>query len=208
MSVVKEKVLYTRIEQTKEACVGRIDESKNAISRDFVGEVVILSRVFINGVYCTVTTLGRYAFDSCPGLTNVVIPNTVTLLKDSCFCRLNITNPIIIPSSVKTVESFFIDNWNPSSIIFCGKEEPKMVIVENFTGWISRYFTGVVTVSNDYEKDTFCLKNIEKRLLTECSIIQKYLALKLYLDQNKATCFKNRKRYHASLLVMNILMIT
>ena len=137
MSITKDKVLYSRIRETNEACVGTEDGSKNAVSTDFVGEVIILSHVTIDNVYCTITSIGKNAFKVCKQVTNIVIPNTVTLLNDHCFWELSLTSPLIIPSSVTTVESWFINAWGPKAIIFCGTKEPKMINT-GYDGWISK----------------------------------------------------------------------
>ena len=81
MSVTKDNILYTRIGTSKEACVGTVDNTAIAVSKSFVGEVVILSHVTIDDIYCKVTTIGRYAFNQCKKVTNIVIPDTVTFLK-------------------------------------------------------------------------------------------------------------------------------
>ena len=206
MSITKDKVLYSRIRETNEACVGTEDGSKNAVSTDFVGEVIILSHVTIDNVYCTVTTICYRAFSYCYQVANIVIPNTVTLLRKSSFWNLNLTSPLIIPSSVTTVESFFINNWGPKAIIFCGTKEHLMIDTSTGNnGFISAKFTGKVSVPEDYEKDSFCLKSVEKKTLSDCSIIQTFLSIKLHRAR---TCLKQRQQVIlSSLFYMMILLI-
>ena len=167
MSTTIQGILYTRIGTTSTACVGTEDGSKNAVSKSYIGKALLLSHVTIGSIYCIVTMIGKWAFYECKGLTNLLIPSTITILKRSCFYSLSLTSPLVIPASVKSVESFFIEDCSPI-IIFCGTEEPQTINV-GWSDWISNQFTGKVSVPNEYKSDKFLKKNIEKRELTECA---------------------------------------
>ena len=182
------------------------NSAPNAVSSSFVGEAVILSHVTINNIYCIVTMIGKTAFYYCSKLTNIVIPNTINTLKYMCFRNLNL-DTLIIPSSVKIVESWFINNWGPKILVFCGTKDPKMIDTESGNdGHISSSFSGNVLVPNDYEASTFCLRSIEKKTLTECSIIQTFISMKLHRAR---TCFRQRQQiYFISLFIMIILLIS
>ena len=53
----------------------------------------------------SVTTIGKYAFCHCSGLTSITIPNTVTTIKDEAFYDCSNLTSIIIPESVTTIEN-------------------------------------------------------------------------------------------------------
>ena len=193
MSISIGEVLYSRISLLSEACVGTEDGSMHAVSETFVGEVIIMSHVTIDNIYCIVTTIGKGAFYKCPGLTNIIIPSTISLLKQSCFWLLQLTKPLILPSSVKTVETYFINSWGPNVLIFCGTKDPKTVKTGNNAAWISPSFKGSVFVPNNYEESAFCLKKISKKELCVC---------------HDRMCFSKRKKRTSSLLFMSVLIIS
>ena len=72
-------------------------------SNNYSGNVVVPSSVTHNSINYTVTAIGTYAFNSCPDLISVTLPNTVTSIKSwafmSCYNLANLT----IPASVDTI---------------------------------------------------------------------------------------------------------
>ena len=201
MSVTIEEVLYTRIGTTSTACVGTEDGSKYAVSTSKSGEITILPSVPIDGICCTVTMIGKYAFFQCKGVTKITLPNTVTTLKFGCFENLYLTEPLILPSSVTTVESCFINSWYSHSLVFCGTKEPEMIKISTNTYWISSYFTGSVIVPMNYEKGTFCLKNATKSLTTGCQAT-------IVKVQRIFTCFRRLNKYPLSSFILTCLLIS
>ena len=166
MSATIDGIYYSKI-GTNEACLGKTDMWYVALSTSTTGVVNIPSRVLISAISCIVTTIGWGAFEACKKITNIIIPNTVTTLKQECLDDLCLTEPIIIPSSVTRVESYFLDNWGSKSIVFCGNKEPDAVATADGR-WISGRFTGSILVPMNYEKDTFCLKPVMKTVLNNC----------------------------------------
>src|SRR5581483_882467 len=58
---------------------------------------------------CPVTSIGISAFLNCYGVTNVILPTSVTNIDFQAFCNSGLTS-IIIPDSVRTVgQSAFLD---------------------------------------------------------------------------------------------------
>lgn len=55
----------------------------SVISNYYDGEVIIPSSVEYNGNEYSVAAIGEWAFESCSGLTSVVIPDSVTWIGDS-----------------------------------------------------------------------------------------------------------------------------
>ena len=158
-------ILYTRIGTSCTAKVGDGSlNSPNAVSSDFEGEVAILPKVRINGVSCRVIEISKYALRKCSKVTNVIIPNTITTLRERCIGYLSLVTKIIIPSSVILVESYFINRMNPQSIIFCGAKEPTMSPV-NEDVYFADIFRGNIIVRDNYDstKNTFCKKKIERK---------------------------------------------
>ena len=51
----------------------------------------------------SVTTIGKYAFHNCSGLTSIVIPNSVTTIGNYAFAYCSGLTSIVIPSSVTTI---------------------------------------------------------------------------------------------------------
>ena len=195
MSETIKEVLYTRIGETSEACVGTEDGSKTAVSTTKEGEIRILPRVLIGSNRCIVTTIGRSAFDGCTKLTNIIIPSTVTTIKYFALRNLYLKEPLFIPSSVTTVESHFIDLWYSKTLVFCGTKEPEKKAAGSAKYWISEVFTGSVVVPLNYENDKFCLKNIVKFMKGECTNVRM-----------RTSCFNNRNRFRCSSFVLVFLI--
>ena len=69
----------------------------------------------------TITCIDGEAFQSCYGLTGVIIPNTVTEIKGSAFNRCYSLSSVIIPGSVAILGDWaFGNNENLSSVTFQG----------------------------------------------------------------------------------------
>jgi len=52
----------------------------------------------------SVTTIGGWAFRQCTGLTSVTIPNSVTSIREYAFCNSGLAGKLTIPSSVVYIE--------------------------------------------------------------------------------------------------------
>ena len=195
MNVTIEDVLYTRIGKTNTACVGTEDGSKNAVSDTKEGEVRILPYVPINGNVFKVTTVGKCAFYRCTKVTNIIIPNTVKLLKYYAFKGLSLKKTLILPSSIKTVEPNFIDDWYSQDIVFCGLKEPEKISTSSSSYWLSVYIKRSIIVPLEYRNEEFCKKGINKTAETGCPVIER---------TKRNTCYVKRS---SSKAIFNLIII-
>jgi len=76
----------------------------------YSGEMTIPSSVYCNGKTYPVTTIGKYAFRSCSGLTSITIPNSVTTIGNSAFNRCTQLSSIQMPNSVTNIGYYAFDN--------------------------------------------------------------------------------------------------
>ena len=67
------------------------------------GEIVISASVLYDGKTYTVTSIGRYAFLGCNGLTSITIPNSVTSIGRYAFWCCSGLTSITIPNSVTSI---------------------------------------------------------------------------------------------------------
>ena len=70
---------------------------------EYSGNVVIPSSVTYSGNTYAVTSIGKYAFRDCEGLTSITIPNSVTSIGSSAFEDCDGLTSITIPNSVTSI---------------------------------------------------------------------------------------------------------
>ena len=69
----------------------------------YVGNIIIPESTTYNGTTYSVTTIDRYAFSDCSGLTSVTIPNTVTSIGEYAFSGCSGLTSVTIPNSVTSI---------------------------------------------------------------------------------------------------------
>ncbi|MBR1656533.1 MAG: leucine-rich repeat protein [Prevotella sp.] len=77
-------IYYTYINNKTELAVS-YQGSSSSYSNEYSGVVNIPESVTYNGTIYPVTSIGRYAFSGCSGLTSVTIPNSVTSIGNHAF---------------------------------------------------------------------------------------------------------------------------
>ena len=89
-------IYYTSIAKVN---VAEVTSKPNKYS----GIFVIPEAVSYQDVSYSVTSIGKAAFNNCPGLTSVTIPNCVTKIDDRAFEYCSGLTSITIPNSVTTM---------------------------------------------------------------------------------------------------------
>ena len=85
-------------------CYETLDYSVRVVpGGNYSGQVVIPSNVTYNGRSYVVSAIGERAFDSCEGLTSVVIPNSVRSIDYCSFRKCTGLTSIEIPDGVQTI---------------------------------------------------------------------------------------------------------
>ena len=74
------------------------------------GKVVIPSSITVEGQEYPVTSIGRWAFQYCSGLTSVTIPNSVTSIGWDAFSDCYFLTSITIPNSVTSIRNGTFSN--------------------------------------------------------------------------------------------------
>lgn len=102
----------------------RVTTSQNVETdyRDFVGEAIIPAQVQFRDSLWTVTEIGQ-AFNFCPGLSAVSIPETVTKI-GMAFCRCDSLKEVVLPASVRSLDLGFRFNTNLKRVYILGTEAP------------------------------------------------------------------------------------
>ena len=89
---------------TDETTVTVTNETDFSIS--YSGEVIIPQSVTFQGNTYIVTSIGKYAFSNCSGLTSIAIPNSVTTIGRNAFSGCTGLTSIIIPESMTSIGSW------------------------------------------------------------------------------------------------------
>jgi len=88
---------------------------------EYSGSVTIPATVTYNGTTYSVTSIGRWAFWDCTGLTSITIPNSVISIGEYAFCDCSGLTSITIPNSVTSIGNHaFYKCTSLTSIIVAG----------------------------------------------------------------------------------------
>ena len=89
-------IQYSIDAETKEASVLGYEDEIN-------GHIIILEKLKYEGIICSVTSIGNYAFSGCSGLTSVIIPSSVTSIWDDAFSECSSLTSVTIPKKVTII---------------------------------------------------------------------------------------------------------
>lgn len=74
--------------------------SVTGFTKDIQKNIIILDKIQYNGLDYLVTSIGNYAFESCIGLTTIIIPDSITSIGKHAFNNCIRLASVIIPDSI------------------------------------------------------------------------------------------------------------
>ncbi|MBQ0085482.1 MAG: leucine-rich repeat domain-containing protein, partial [Prevotella sp.] len=91
---------------TCEVTYQKFDENKRTYITDYSGSISIPEKVINtrNNITYSVTSIGKYAFSSCSGLTSVTMPNSVTSIGYMAFHGCSKLRSIILPHIMEIID--------------------------------------------------------------------------------------------------------
>ena len=115
--------------------LGGGDASHPAIARDTQGELKLPTTNFDIG---PVTEIADYAFESCKGLTSVIIPDTVTRIGKYAFSGCRGLTTVQLPASVETIDAKAFDGCTAlkSVVLSIDNGQTKITVPVE---WLRRY---------------------------------------------------------------------
>ena len=96
-------IWYNIIEKARIAEVTNKSGGTWEVENSYSGSITIPESVVYNGTTCSVTSIGRYAFYGCSGLTSITIGNSVTSIGEKAFYGCSGLTSIDIPNSVTSI---------------------------------------------------------------------------------------------------------
>ena len=94
----------------------------------YYGSIAIPASVTHEGIDYSVTSIGKYAFKMCTGLTSVTIPNSVTSIGNHAFDSCSGLTSVTIPNSVTSIGNHAFDSCSgltsvtiPNSVTSIGR---------------------------------------------------------------------------------------
>lgn len=101
--------IYYNIFSEGDKTVAVTYKGSNADSRAYKGDIVIPSTIDYNGNTYTVKSIGYKAFLNCTGITEVIIPNSVTDIQGCAFDGCTGLTEIVIPNSITDIKGNAFD---------------------------------------------------------------------------------------------------
>ena len=95
------------------------------------GVLVIPEAVTYEGVIYSVTSIGKYAFDSKTEITSVIIPNSVTIIKQFAFSKCTNLTSVTIGSGIQTIEKYAFNRCTNLTSVTCYATNAPSIITGN-----------------------------------------------------------------------------
>ena len=116
----------------------------------YTGDIVIPKYVVYNAQTYSVTSIGKYAFSDCSGLTSITIPNSVTSIGEKAFYYCIGLKKVIVPDIAAWCNIGFVSaSSNPLSYahhLYMNGEEVKDLVIPNSVTSIGIMLSGIALV--------------------------------------------------------------
>ena len=118
----------------------------------YYGAINIPEKVTYNEIVYDVLIIGKKAFKSCPNLTSVTIPNSVTTISEEAFKFCRQLKTINIPNSVTSIENFAFESCTALNNISIPNSVTNIAYgaFNDCTGLTSINIPNSVTILNSY----------------------------------------------------------
>ncbi len=81
-----------------------VTNSSSQAGGDYKGKITIPATVMYENINYRVTSIGRSAFDNCPNLVSVILPDNIDSIGAKAFAGCIVLSSIIIPDNVTSIE--------------------------------------------------------------------------------------------------------
>lgn len=87
-----------------------VTNSSSQAGGDYKGKITIPATVMYKNINYRVTSIGRSAFDNCPNLVSVILPDNIDSIGAKAFAGCIVLSSIIIPDNVTSIEANTFSN--------------------------------------------------------------------------------------------------
>ncbi len=90
-----------------------------------ITSVVIPDTIMVDGRVCSITSIGKNAFDYCHSLKELTIPNSVEKIGYQAFYYCDNLPVVVIPNSVTTIDDYAFGICQKATIFCCAESKPE-----------------------------------------------------------------------------------